>query len=126
MRFWISLGFLLWLAATIVFRLWGGPLIDPGQPLIWLSFIVIVPLILLTLRALFRARKLSSPERPRAAMLVAIPGMLLDLFSVAFHDLVFPGLPQAHLHLFFVWLLWAYSLILLGGLLGQNEGQPQS
>jgi hypothetical protein len=120
LRFYLFFGFFLWLAATLVFRFWGEELIDPNRPLIWFSFILIVPGIFLIMNFLYRYRRTAAEDRPKAAIMVAIPGMLLDLFSIGLHSAVFPDLPAANLHLFFVWLLWAYSLIILGGLLGSK------
>lgn len=121
MRFFIYFGFMLWLAATLIFKFWGDVLVDPSRPFIWFSFILIAPGILLFLHWLFRDRNISPADRPKAALLIAIPGMLLDLFSITFHSVVFPDIPGAYLHLFFVWLMWAYSLILLGGLFRQSQ-----
>lgn len=125
MRFMISFGVLLWLAATIMFRWFGNILVDPGSPWIWLSFILIVPVVLFLQRWLFISRQIPPGSRPRAAILTALPGMLLDLFSVSFHSVVFPSLPASLLPVFFVWLLWAYSVILLGGLLWSRQGSDR-
>lgn len=116
MRFYVYCGLLLWIAATLLFRLWGEELIHPDKLLIWFSFILVVPGILLLLNGLFRYKGTAAADRPKAAVLIAAPGMFLDLFSIGFHPLFFPNIPAAHLHLFFVWLLWAYSLILIGGI----------
>ncbi|WP_334072437.1 MULTISPECIES: DUF5367 family protein [Paenibacillus] len=116
MRFYAYSGILLWLAATLLFRFWGGELIQPGTILIWLSFGLIIPGIPLLMLALFRFWGTAPQDRPKAALLVAVPGMLLDLLTLMFHGYVFPGISDAHLHLFFVWLMWAYALILLAGL----------
>lgn len=121
MRFFVYFGFLLWLAATLLFRFWGDELINPEKPFIWLLFILVVPSILLILNRVFRNRETSPENRPKAALLIAMPGMILDLGSIGFHQFVFPSLPEPYLHLFFVWLLWAYSLILLGGLICSRQ-----
>ncbi|WP_176220592.1 DUF5367 family protein [Cohnella massiliensis] len=118
MRFYGFFGLVLWLAATLVFRLWGGALLDPDRPLVWLTFILVLPGIPIMLRLLFAVRKTPAASRPKAAVLIALPGMLLDMFSVGFHKHVFPGIPSSDLNLLFIWLLWAYSLILAGGFLG--------
>ena len=116
MRFYPFCGLLLWLAATLLFRYWGGELIQPGTILIWLSFGLIVPGIPWLMLALFQLRGTAPQDRPKAALLVAVPGMLLDLLTLSFHRSVFPGISDANFHLFFVWLMWAYALILLAGL----------
>jgi len=116
MRFYTICGILLWLAATLLFRFWGGELIQPGTILIWLSFGLIVPGIPWLMLALFQFRGTAPQDRPKAALLVAVPGMLLDLFTLSFHRFVFPGISEGNFHLFFVWLMWAYAMILLAGL----------
>jgi hypothetical protein len=58
MKFMISFGVLLWLAATFMFRWFGNILVDPGTPWVWLSFILIVPAVLLLQRWLFISRQI--------------------------------------------------------------------
>ncbi len=111
------IGFVVWLAATAVFRLWGAELLAPHTPLLWATFIGVVPVVALLLKLSFAWGKAAPAERPLAALLLALPGMLLDIVSTSFHTLVFPAIPVSGLYLFSAWLLWAYSLILLGGML---------
>jgi len=119
MRFFVYVGFLLWLAATLLFRIWGDELINPDKPLIWLLFLV-VPGMMLVLKGLLNHRKISSEDRPKAALLIAVPGMILDVFSTGLHPYVLPNLPESDFYWFSAWLLWAYSMILLGGLIGSK------
>ncbi|MEC0207996.1 DUF5367 family protein [Paenibacillus ehimensis] len=111
------IGFVVWLAATVVFRLWGAELLMPHTPLLWVTFIGVVPVVAFLLKLAFAWGKAAPADRPLAALLMALPGMLLDIVSTSFHRLVFPAIPASGLYLFSAWLLWAYSLILLGGIL---------
>ncbi len=116
MPLFVLIGFIVWLAATVVFRLWGAELLAPHTPLLWISFIGVVPVIALLMKLAFALGKAAPAERPLATLLMALPGMLLDVISTSFHRLVFPEIPESEFYLFSAWLLWAYSLVLLVGI----------
>ncbi|MGJ7909948.1 DUF5367 family protein [Neobacillus sp. LXY-1] len=68
-------------------------------------------------------QKIPDPFRLKAAVQIAIPGMILDIFSVIYYNKVFPNLSIETLPIFSAWLLWAYSFILISGfpLKGKNK-----
>ncbi|CAM4447225.1 DUF5367 family protein [Paenibacillus macerans] len=110
-------GFLLWLAATLVFHFFGGLLIDVEKPLITgICFIAAIPLIWGCMTPLYSMVRLSPLERLVPAACTALPGMLLDVVSLPFHRFVFPGISDSSMPLLAAWLLWAYALIILTGL----------
>ncbi|CAH0120125.1 MULTISPECIES: DUF5367 family protein [unclassified Paenibacillus] len=116
MIFFAIFGFLLWLAATLVFRFGGSVLLDPGN----MTLIVVLFAVVLAMRpvliGLFKLRNVSRGERMHAAVSVAVPGMLLDMFSIAWYQTVFPGLTAEQLPLLCAWLFWAYAIMILSGL----------
>lgn len=117
--FFIGWGFLLWLVATIFFRLLGQFLLDPATiALVATTFVLTVPVIAAATYPVYTMWRLGAAERPAAAAFVAIPGMFLDILSLSFFETAFPNLaalPASADALFGAWLLWAYGLILLTG-----------
>lgn len=117
--FFVGLGFLLWLVATIFFRLLGQFLLDPASPaLVAATFVLTAPVIALAIYPAYAVVGVDAAERPAAAALVVLPGMLLDVLSLFFFGTSFPNLSVLSASadaLFGAWLLWAYGLILLSG-----------
>ncbi|MEH7437313.1 DUF5367 domain-containing protein [Neobacillus drentensis] len=108
-------GILLWLGATIIFRIGGQLFLIPGNHLlIILTFILAVPLIAGTTFPYYRWFA-PATNRVLTAVLIALPGMMFDIFSVLYFEKLFPNLDPSAESLFSAWLLWAYSLILLSG-----------
>lgn len=120
----IAWGFLLWMSATILFRLFGQFFLIPGQVFLVLSiFILAIPLIIIATYPYYYFRKISETERLKAAVQIALPGMLLDILSIIYFAKVFPNLTIDSLPLFASWLLWAYSLILITGFSIKNNNK---
>ncbi|MBX9976393.1 DUF5367 family protein [Cytobacillus firmus] len=112
----IAWGFLLWMSATILFRLFGQIFLIPGQVFLVLAiFILAIPLITIATYPYYYVRKISGSERIIAAVQIALPGMIMDILSIIYFAKVFPNLTNDSLPIFASWLLWAYSLILLTG-----------
>ncbi|WP_248926845.1 DUF5367 family protein [Paenibacillus hamazuiensis] len=116
--FFLVWGFLLWLAATVIFHFLGDWMIEAGNWLkIVISFVAAVPLIYGCTLPVYAALHIPPAERLHCAACIALPGMLLDIFSLPFHRTVFPTLADNSIPLLAAWLLWAYSLILASGLI---------
>ncbi|WP_436376007.1 DUF5367 domain-containing protein [Cytobacillus sp. BC1816] len=112
----IAWGVLLWMSATILFRLFGQIFLIPEQVFFVLAiFILAIPLITIATYPYYYFRNIPETERLKAAVQIALPGMLLDILSIIYFAKVFPNLTDVSLPLFASWLLWAYSLILLTG-----------
>ena len=117
--FFVGLGVLLWLAATIFFRLLGQVLLDPTSPaLVAATFVATAPVIGAVIYPAYAAVKVDAAQRPAVAAAVVLPGMLLDVLSLVFFGTAFPNLSALSASsdaLFGAWLLWAYGLILFSG-----------
>lgn len=110
-------GFLLWIAATMIFRFFGHHFLIQGHYILLLvSFLMAIPLIFVVTYPYYHFMKISDSNRMLAAIQIAVPGMILDIFSIIFFPLVFSNLHNDTLSYFSAWLLWAYSLILLTGI----------
>lgn len=120
MGYFLGWGVLLWLIATVFFRLVGQLLLNPESfVLVVLTFVVTVPLIAAVTYPVYAKREIVPTERPVAAICIALPGMIVDVVSLSFFGALFPNLyalPGSAGALFGAWMLWAYALILLSGL----------
>jgi RsiW-degrading membrane proteinase PrsW (M82 family) len=112
----IAWGLVLWISATALFRLFGQFFLDPSKSLpIVLTFFFTIPLIAVSVLPFYYLRKIPELKRLQSAVLIALPGMILDVLSLIYFDIVFPNLTTASQPIFAAWLLWAYSLILISG-----------
>jgi hypothetical protein len=115
-------GLLLWLVATVIFRLFGDRLMDAGNPVgAAVCFIAAVPLIYGCTAPLYAWLNVPHSDRLRCSACIALPGMVLDIFSLLFHRAVFPLIPDESVPVLAAWLLWAYSLILATGFVGKGK-----
>lgn len=76
-----------------------------------LTFVLTDVVLVIALPLLFARARLDPLRRMRVALSLALPGMLLDIFSVTFVADFFPNIPAAA----HACLLWAYSLVPLPG-----------
>jgi hypothetical protein len=115
MRRFVWIGLAVWLFATLAIRLWGQYVFRTRSAAEWaLLFGVTAVVIAVPISVL--VRRLPSGEAGlRAAVLVALPGLLLDTGSVLWFHTVFPNLPESAGMPFAALLLWAYAIALLAG-----------
>lgn len=127
--FFFIWGVFIWFVATLTFRLFGASFFDPANTLmIVLTFILVVPLVLTLTIPLYYLRNKNREERLKAAISIAVPGMLIDVFAVVYFEQIFTNLPAGAAVYFGSWLLWSNALILLTGLVkgGKQVGKQQS
>ncbi|MBD1824619.1 DUF5367 family protein [Cyanobacteria bacterium FACHB-DQ100] len=110
----LGVGFLIWLVATIAFRLIGQFLLNPSNLALSIGlFLATTIAMLIVVTGVFVWQRVDAIARPKAALLIALPGMLLDVGSVLFFPMVFPNIdPNANI-LFAGLMLWGYSSILV-------------
>ncbi|MBL6431163.1 MAG: DUF5367 family protein [Alphaproteobacteria bacterium] len=111
MRRGLIVGIIGWLAASLVFRLFGNLfLVGPGLPYV---LALIVGGVLASAVALLAARLFCEPGKSaRFAAGVVIPGLLGDAAATLAFAQVFPALPPAFDVLFAAMMLWGYGVIL--------------
>jgi hypothetical protein len=120
--YFVGWGLLLWLVATVIFRLAGQWFLVPDNALVLgAAYYGAVPLIALVTLPLYRLFRLDADTRVRAAVLIALPGMLLDMVTTLVFDRVFPNLEAEAVGPFSSWLFWAYGLILASGFVGSRN-----
>ena len=117
-RLFFGFGFLVWLLATIIFRL-AGQVFFLTERIAALALLWIVTAIALVIiaRMLFRWQGLERAQRFEAAALMVISGMILDAFITEGFATVFPNMPAAAAGSFGAWLLLAYASVIFSAFL---------
>ncbi|MFD2573166.1 DUF5367 family protein [Spirosoma soli] len=123
--FFAIMGLVVWLIATLLIRLAGQYLFVPNSPYLTIgAFVGVAVLMAGLMTVLYRIKGVWGSQRLEAAVLFAVPGMLLDAGTVFFFTNVFPNMPAQASSLFAAWLFWGYSIVLLTGVItpkGPNE-----
>lgn len=122
--FFAMTGVIVWAVATLALRLWGQHLLIPGNtPLTIGAFVGVTGLMIALMQGLYRVKAVSTGGRLTAAVVFALPGMVLDAGTVFFFSDVFPTMRPDANALFAAWLFWGYSIVLLTGIV--LPGKPQ-
>ncbi|MBW4443105.1 MAG: DUF5367 domain-containing protein [Plectolyngbya sp. WJT66-NPBG17] len=118
----LGIGFLGWLIATIAFRFIGQYLLDPTNIALSIGLFLATPIAMfVVITGVYFWQQVKAIERPKAALLIALPGMILDAGSVLSFSSVFPNIDPNANTLFAALMLWGYSSILATGFLPQDE-----
>ena len=111
-------GFLVWLSATVLFRVAGQYFFIADNALVMVVlYIILIPALGLISTSIFNKFKLDNLESVKSAAIMVLPGMLLDTLCIQFFENVFPNLPETYSKTFASWLMFAYSIVLIFGLL---------
>ena len=115
-------GFLVWLLATILFKIAGHYffLVDNVLVLLILYFILIPALGFIS-TSVFNKFNLNNLESVKSAVVMVLPGMLLDTLCIQFFEKIFLNMPEIYSKTFASWLMFAYSIVLISGLLRKNK-----
>ncbi|SDZ39805.1 hypothetical protein SAMN05421736_111165 [Evansella caseinilytica] len=114
--FYLLWGFLVWLGATCIFRFAGHVFFAPENIMLMiLAYLLVIPLILVLTLPLYKWKQLNAHEKLKAAVFIALPGMLLDVIVLIYFQTVFTNLNPDVDQYFASWLLWAYSIIIVTG-----------
>jgi Family of unknown function (DUF5367) len=115
MRRVLIVGFVIWLAASIVLRFAGQYVLLPASPaavatLLLASF----PLMALVARRICADAAISREQWPAAGIMLVLPSLVLDTFSTVFFPTVYPNIPAEAAALFGGWILICSAGALLG------------
>lgn len=123
-KLWLlaEIGFVGWLVATIAFRLVGQYLLNPDSILVVILTFIASVVLLAPLVFLYPQLGIKPTDRPFAAVVLALPGMLLDVVTTVFFSTAFPNMAASANGLFGGLMLWGYSLILLTGIFAARKG----
>lgn len=114
-------GFGIWLMATIAFRLFGHYFFITDNTFILIAlYLLLIPVLGLIVNGVINKYKLNKLETVHSTVIMILPGMILDTLCIYFFSLVFPNLPAIDGVVFSSWLMWAYSIVLIFGLLRKD------
>jgi len=112
----MGLGFVLWLLATALFRFAGQYFFLPDEAPRLILFVATPIVTSLATIACLKVLKEARGDEAEAAIGLALPGMLLDVFTAHEFARVFPNLDPTLDAAFSALLLLSYGTILLVGL----------
>ncbi|HCD9235709.1 TPA: DUF5367 domain-containing protein [Elizabethkingia anophelis] len=114
----LAIGFLIWLFATIAFRVAGQFFfITDSAVLLSILYIIVVPVLGLVTVFTCRKFRLTGLENVVAGVLLVLPGMLIDTFVIQFFGSIFPNMPESNAATFGSWLMWAYTIVLISSVI---------
>ncbi|WP_126972652.1 DUF5367 domain-containing protein [Gynurincola endophyticus] len=126
LRFSFIVGFLVWLSATVLFRVAGQYFFIVGNPSVMVGlYIILIPALGFISTSVFNKFNLTHLESIKSAAIMVLPGMLLDTLCIQFFEKLFPNMPESYSKSFASWLMFAYSVVLISGLLRKKQ-QNQS
>ena len=114
----LTLGFSVWLLASIAVNLWGFHILNLQEPIyVCMLYLCVLPVLYLIMQVVFKQLALDHLSRVKSAVLMCLPGMFLDIWCVKYQYLVFPELSAEQTIVLGSWILWANFWVLLIGLL---------
>jgi hypothetical protein len=115
MRRLFIVGFMIWLAASIVLRFIGQYVFHPESPTaIAMLLIASFPIMALVARRICADAKVPPQQWPAATIFFLMPSLVLDTFSTTFFATVYPNIPAQAAGLFGGWILCCCGGALLG------------
>lgn len=118
----LTIGFAIWLLATLAIRNFGELIFKANEPILALGLYLFTAVALIFLaRAIFAWQKLDQSDYFKAAILLVVPGMILDSVVMVSFGMVFPNLVPSSDSAIASWLLWSYAFVLLSGFIKKGD-----
>lgn len=119
-------GFFVWLSATVLFRLAGHYFFMVDNALVMaILYIILIPALGVISTSVFNKFELGNLESIKSAAIMVLPGMILDTICIQFFENLFPNMPEVYSKTFASWLMFAYAIVLVFGLLRKNQAQKK-
>jgi hypothetical protein len=116
-NFSLTFGLLVWLVATLIFRYWGDRFfLIENNLLISFLFVATIPVLYILTTWVFKRYKLAGDALLKSSVLMVVPGMIGDVACLHFHTIVFPKFTLEQSIVLGAWILWAYVMVLIIGL----------
>jgi len=118
----ISIGFIIWLGATLIIQNYGHMIFRPNEAMFAFGLYLVTAIgIIFIARFLFSWQKLEQTQYFQAAILLALPGMILDSIIMVSFQSIFPNLAASTDSALASWLLWAYAFVLISGFIRKGD-----
>jgi hypothetical protein len=109
------IGFLAWLASTLVFRFYGQTFFNPDMVSVIILFVVAAPVLWGFMVLYLGILKVYPENRALAAIGFALPGITLDALVTPNFTMMFPNINPVMDGIFGGFMLWCYGALLAGG-----------
>lgn len=120
--FSLLIGFIIWLLATVVFRIAGQYFFLTDNTLVLIGlYLIVIPFLGFVANLVFNKYKLNKLQATQSATMMVLPGMVLDTFCIKFFAWIFPNLLETDGATFGSWLMWAYATVLVFGLIRKDK-----
>ena len=114
----LAVGFVVWVAATAVTRLFGATLLQPATPLLSAAlYALMLPSMAALVLVSFRYLDVTGAARAPAAALLVLPGMTIDSVLLPAFGTAFPAVDPSMAGAFGGIVLVAYATVLATALL---------
>jgi hypothetical protein len=111
----LTIGFVIWLGATLVLRFTGQYVLHPDNPVAIATLLVAsFPLMAFIARRICADASVSREQWPAAGIFLVAPTLVLDAFSSAFFPLFYPNMTPQAAGLFGGWMLCCCAGALIG------------
>jgi hypothetical protein len=121
-RLLLGWGLAVWAVVAVTARLVGHLVLDPALPLLAVgAFVAAVPLMTAVTYPVYRWRGMAPAARPRAAVLMSLPGLLLDTLLVGFAGTTLPAMGPQSVQWFGALLVFGYGVVLLSSVWPVDE-----
>lgn len=115
-RWLVAWGLTVWFVVAVLIRLLGHVLLSPANPLVVVGFFLsVIPLMGVVTYPVYWVFELPPATRSRAAALMSLPGMFLDVLLILFAETVFPQMEPGAVTNFGAVLLFGYAIVLATG-----------
>ncbi|MBC7767728.1 MAG: DUF5367 family protein [Phycisphaerales bacterium] len=113
---WMIVGFIIWIAIAIAFRVVGENAFAAGPGGVsWLFMTLPVAMLVITYVVL-KVLKVAPTDRGEAASIMAVPGLLVGIYEINSFNELFPNL-DASLGVEFAALMFAcYAAVIIAGI----------
>jgi|GEM_PF-2257640 len=124
--FLFFLSVVIWAMGALTFRLWGHIFFNPDSNLsMGASFLFLLVFWIPLVYGIFQWTKVLPEQRSEVAIYMAIPSMLLDVFTTYFFEQFYPNMSVTASGQYAAWLLCAYALFLLVAVITGKSGNSQ-
>lgn len=121
-KFSFIIGFTIWLLATIVFRFGGNFFFLTGNIVVmWILYLILIPSLGFTAFSVFNRYQLGRLDSVKSSVIMVVPGLFLDSICLKFFRNIFPNMALEDVPTFGSWLMFAYSIVLICGLLRKDR-----
>ncbi len=113
---WLLVGFLLWIAIALGFRFVGEQVFTTGRDGVSWLFMILPAALLVVTFAFLKILKVAPTDRSEAASIMAVPGLLIGIYTINSFQFVFPNIDQSLGPQFAALMFACYAAVIIAGI----------